>query len=98
MYFGFIAPKTLIYVGLFVLLISVNSMSISLSFHKVQAYWMNNSNRSRLRRERTLVRYAISNTVLFLGQVHICGEVKAINRIPASHHVAFSLKNHLKSY
>jgi len=33
-------------------------MSISLSFHKVQAYWKNHSNRSRLRRERTLVRYA----------------------------------------
>ena len=33
-------------------------MSISLSFHKVQAYWMNHSNISRLRRERTLVRYA----------------------------------------
>ena len=33
-------------------------MSISLSFHKVQAYWTNHSNISRLRRERTLVRYA----------------------------------------
>ena len=33
-------------------------MPISLSFHKVQAYWKHNSNRSRLRRERALVRYA----------------------------------------
>jgi hypothetical protein len=33
-------------------------MSISLSFHKVQAYWKNHTNISRLRRERTLVRYA----------------------------------------
>jgi hypothetical protein len=29
--------------------------------------------------------YDVSNTVPFLGQVHICGEVKAINRIPSSH-------------
>ena len=33
-------------------------MSISLSFHKVQAYWKNHSNRYWLRRERTIVRYA----------------------------------------
>ena len=33
-------------------------MPISLYFHKVQAYWKHYSNRSRLHRERTLVRYA----------------------------------------